>query len=41
MAVEPNAMQLRYFAALHDVAGNHTSMIVFPIPMDILAKFKA
>jgi regulator of protease activity HflC (stomatin/prohibitin superfamily) len=40
LAEEPNAMQLRYFAALHDVAGNRTSTIVFPIPMDVLLKLK-
>ena len=35
----PNAMQLRYFAALHDVAGNRTSTIVFPVPMDLVSPF--
>ncbi|MEM7497530.1 MAG: slipin family protein [Pseudomonadota bacterium] len=33
---EPNAMQLRYLEALHDIAGNRTSTVVFPVPMDIL-----
>ncbi len=33
---EPNALQLRYFAALHDIAGERSSTIVFPIPMDIM-----
>jgi hypothetical protein len=33
-------MQLRYFAALHDVAGNRTSTIVFPIPIDLLNRLQ-
>jgi regulator of protease activity HflC (stomatin/prohibitin superfamily) len=41
MAEQPNAMILRYFAALHDIAGNRTSTIIFPIPMDILSSLKA
>ncbi|MEO1680373.1 MAG: slipin family protein [Pseudomonadota bacterium] len=36
LAAEPNAMQLRYFAALHDIAGNRTSTVVLPLPMDLL-----
>jgi hypothetical protein len=28
---------LRYFAALHDVAGERSSTIVFPLPIDLLA----
>jgi regulator of protease activity HflC (stomatin/prohibitin superfamily) len=35
-----NAMQLRYFAALHDVASNRTSTIVFPIPIDLLNRLQ-
>jgi regulator of protease activity HflC (stomatin/prohibitin superfamily) len=38
LARSPNAMQLRYFAALHDVAGNRTSTIVFPIPIDLVSR---
>jgi hypothetical protein len=34
-------MILRYFGALHDVAGNRTSTIVFPIPMDLLGALKS
>jgi regulator of protease activity HflC (stomatin/prohibitin superfamily) len=41
LAEQPNAMILRYFGALHDVAGNRTSTIVFPIPMDLLASLKS
>ena len=37
LAREPQAMQLRYFAALHDVAGERSSTIVFPLPIDLLA----
>jgi len=33
---QPNAMQLRYFTALNDVAGDRSSTIVFPIPMDLV-----
>lgn len=36
----PNAMQLRYFEALHDLAGDQTSTVVFPIPIDFLEKLK-
>jgi len=37
LAAEANAMQLRYFAALQDIAGERSSTIVFPIPTDILS----
>ncbi|HEX2135205.1 MAG TPA: slipin family protein [Microvirga sp.] len=37
MAQEPRAMQLRYFAALHDIAGDRSSTVVFPLPIDLLA----
>jgi regulator of protease activity HflC (stomatin/prohibitin superfamily) len=40
LGASPNAMQLRYFAALHDVAGNRTSTIVFPIPIDLLSRLQ-
>jgi regulator of protease activity HflC (stomatin/prohibitin superfamily) len=36
LAVEPRAMQLRYFAALHDIANERSSTIVFPLPIDLL-----
>ena len=29
-------MQLRYFEALHDIASERSSTIVFPLPMDLL-----
>jgi regulator of protease activity HflC (stomatin/prohibitin superfamily) len=40
LSEQPNAMLLRYFGALHDVAGNRTNTIVFPIPMDLLHALK-
>ena len=39
LAKEPQAMQLRYFAALHDIAGERSSTVVFPLPMDLLGLF--
>ena len=38
MSAEGNAMQLRYFEALQDIAGNKTSTIVFPLPMELMKK---
>lgn len=38
LAQQPEAMQLRYFAALHDVAGERSSTIVFPLPMNLLER---
>jgi regulator of protease activity HflC (stomatin/prohibitin superfamily) len=35
----PQAMQLRYLSALHDIAGERSSTIVFPLPMDLLQGF--
>ncbi|MEP0709520.1 MAG: slipin family protein [Parvibaculum sp.] len=37
---DPRAMQLRYFAALHDIAGDKTNTIVFPLPMDLIEGLK-
>lgn len=36
LAQEPQAMQLRYFAALHDIAGERSSTVVFPLPTGLL-----
>ncbi|MBV8184594.1 MAG: slipin family protein [Hyphomicrobiales bacterium] len=36
LAQEPQAMQLRYFAALHDIAGDRSSTVVFPLPVNLL-----
>jgi regulator of protease activity HflC (stomatin/prohibitin superfamily) len=41
LAREPQAMQLRYFSALHDIAGERSSTVVFPLPIDLLAHLKA
>jgi len=40
LSKEPNAMQLRYFSALHDIAGDKSSTIVFPLPTDLLQHLK-
>jgi regulator of protease activity HflC (stomatin/prohibitin superfamily) len=39
LAQEPQAMQLRYFAALHDIAGDRSSTVVFPLPVNLLDHF--
>ena len=39
LSQEPQAMQLRYFEALHDIAGERSSTVVFPLPMDLLSQF--
>jgi regulator of protease activity HflC (stomatin/prohibitin superfamily) len=36
LAAQPEAMQLRYFTALQNVAGERASTIVFPVPMNLL-----
>jgi len=33
---QPESMQLRYFSTLQDIAGEKTSTIVFPVPIDFL-----
>jgi regulator of protease activity HflC (stomatin/prohibitin superfamily) len=38
LARQPNAMQLRYFNALNDIASDKVSTIVFPLPVDLLHK---
>jgi regulator of protease activity HflC (stomatin/prohibitin superfamily) len=35
LAPVPQAMQLRYLAALFDIAGDRTSTVVFPFPMEL------
>jgi regulator of protease activity HflC (stomatin/prohibitin superfamily) len=37
LAQQPEAMQLRYLQTLTNIAGDKSSTIVFPVPMDILA----
>ena len=40
LAAQPNAMQLRYFNALNDIATDKTSTIVFPLPIELLEKMQ-
>lgn len=40
LAEQENAMLLRYFGTLHDIAGNRTSTIVLPVPLEIFSKLK-
>jgi regulator of protease activity HflC (stomatin/prohibitin superfamily) len=35
----PQAMQLRYLGTLFDIAGERSSLIVFPFPIDVLQAF--
>ena len=35
MAVEPRSMQLRYLGALQEIAGDRSSTIVFPMPVEL------
>ncbi|HLF66048.1 MAG TPA: slipin family protein [Gammaproteobacteria bacterium] len=37
---QPEAIQLRYLQTLSNIATEHNSTIVFPVPMDILANLK-
>jgi regulator of protease activity HflC (stomatin/prohibitin superfamily) len=41
LAVEPQALQLRYLETLTAVAGDKSSTIVFPLPMDLVAPLLA
>jgi regulator of protease activity HflC (stomatin/prohibitin superfamily) len=38
LATEGGAMQLRYLSALQDIAGDKTSTIILPLPLDLLKK---
>ncbi|NGY03688.1 slipin family protein [Solimonas terrae] len=38
LAREPLAIQLRYLQTLIDIAGEHNSTIVFPLPMDLIGQ---
>ncbi|KAF0099364.1 MAG: hypothetical protein FD187_2220 [bacterium] len=40
LARQPEAMQLRYLQTLAVIAGDKTSTIVFPLPMDLLAAIR-
>ena len=39
LAQQPEAMQLRYLQTLGSIAGDKTSTIVFPVPLDLLGQF--
>ena len=39
LARQPEAMQLRYLQTLGSIAGDKSSTIVFPVPMDLLSQF--
>jgi regulator of protease activity HflC (stomatin/prohibitin superfamily) len=39
LALQPSAMQLRYLQTLTQVAGDKTSTLVFPVPIDLLTNF--
>jgi regulator of protease activity HflC (stomatin/prohibitin superfamily) len=41
LARNPRALQLRYLAALQNIAGERSSTIVFPLPIDLLGSFRA
>jgi regulator of protease activity HflC (stomatin/prohibitin superfamily) len=41
LAVQPQALQLRYLQTLTEIAGDHSSTIVFPLPLDILDSLRA
>jgi regulator of protease activity HflC (stomatin/prohibitin superfamily) len=41
LAGTPQAMQLRYLGTLFDIAGERTSLIVFPFPMELLQAFSS
>jgi regulator of protease activity HflC (stomatin/prohibitin superfamily) len=40
LADRPEAMQLRYLTALGNIAGERSSTIVFPLPMDLFEKLR-
>lgn len=40
LAQEPNAMKLRYFNVLQEVAGDRTSTILLPVPVELLDAIK-
>ena len=38
LAKAPNAMQLRYLGAMNDIAGERSSTIVLPLPLELLSR---
>jgi regulator of protease activity HflC (stomatin/prohibitin superfamily) len=41
LAKQPQALQLRYLQTLTEIAGDKSSTIVFPLPVDLLDAFKS
>jgi regulator of protease activity HflC (stomatin/prohibitin superfamily) len=41
LAPVPQAMQLRYLATLYDIAGERSSTVVFPFPIDLMQAWAA
>jgi regulator of protease activity HflC (stomatin/prohibitin superfamily) len=41
LAPVPQAMQLRYLATLFDIAGERTSTVVFPLPLELIRTWTA
>ncbi|MEJ2061423.1 MAG: slipin family protein [Gammaproteobacteria bacterium] len=39
IAQNPQALQLRYLQTLNDIAGDKTSTVVFPVPLDMMRAF--
>ncbi len=39
LSVRTEAMQIRYLTALHEIAGERTNTIVFPLPIDLMKAF--
>jgi hypothetical protein len=39
--VKPQGLQLRYLSALQNIAGERTSTVVFPLPLELLNVFLA
>ncbi len=40
LAKQPEAIQLRYLSTLNNIAGEHNSTIVFPVPLDFMNSLK-
>lgn len=40
LSLQPEAIQLRYLSTLSNIAGDKSSTIVFPLPMDIFNQYK-
>jgi len=41
LAANPQALQLRYLTTLHSIAGDRSSTIVFPLPLELIRGFAA